>query len=94
MKDVAEPELTRIENKTFSPSETVILDGNFFINCVFDGCELVYSGDSFTHENTTSGRPCNVMLYGAAQRTVQLLEFCGWKITSPFGEKPRIIPFQ
>jgi hypothetical protein len=82
--------MKRIENKTFSPNETVVLDGCAFINCVFDGCEVIFGAEnSVTYENCTTDRPPRVMLCGAAQRTLDLLRFFGFTLTSPFGEEPQ-----
>lgn len=84
-----EKPLIVIEGKTFGPTDTVILDGHHFIGCTFNGCELAYSGGDFAHEGSTFGAECSLMFYGAAHRTRLVLEWCGYTITSPFGEHPK-----
>jgi hypothetical protein len=37
-------ELEKVENRRFGPGEKVELDGKSFVNCAFDGCEVVYGG--------------------------------------------------
>jgi len=92
---MAEENLTRIENKTFGPNETVILDGCAFINCVFDGCDMVYDGKYDTSQiECRTGRPCNVLIGGSAQRTLNTLKTLGFKVISPFGDEPEEIPLQ
>jgi hypothetical protein len=87
--------LKRIENKTFGPTETVILDGHIFINCVFDGCDLVFYAEADTTQiDCTCARNPNVLLYGAAQRTYKVLNSLGFKIIAPLGEEPKDIPLQ
>jgi len=82
--------MKRIENKTFAPSETVILDGHIFINCVFDGCDMVYHGQDNTAQiECRTGRPCNILIGGSAQRTIDVLQSLGFKVLSPFGEEPQ-----
>ena len=76
-----------IEGKTFGPTDTVVLDGHHFIRCTFNGCEIAFSGGDFTHEACTFGK-CDLVFYGAAHRTRLVLEWCGYTITSPFGENP------
>ena len=83
-------DIKRIENMTFGPSETVILDGHVFINCVFDGCEIIFGADkATTYKNCTTARPPRVVLCGAANRTFHMLKFFGFTITPPFGEEPQ-----
>ena len=92
---MAESELTRIENKTFGPNDTVILDGCVFIDCVFDGCDLVYSGEKDTAQiGCTSIREPNILFCRSAQRTLNMLKLLGFTVTSPFGDEPKEIPLQ
>ena len=85
--------MERIENKTFGPNETVILDGNIFINCVFDGCDLVFSAEADTAQiGCTNGRESNILFCGPAQRTLNTLKTLGFKVISPFGEEPQEVP--
>jgi hypothetical protein len=87
---MADIELTRIENKTFGPNETVNLDGCVFINCVFDGCDFVYSGEADTAQiGCTSIREQNILFCGSAQRTLNTLKALGFTVTSPFGDEPK-----
>ena len=82
--------MERIENKTFGPNETVILDGNLFINCIFDGCDMVYNGKYDTAQiSCRTERPCNILIGGSAQRTLDVLKSLGFKVLSPFGEEPQ-----
>jgi hypothetical protein len=85
---VEETKLILIENKKFGPNDTVVLDGHHYVGCVFDGCEVAYSGGEFSHDGTTQGIPSDLVFYGAANRTVELLKWCGYKIISPSGEQP------
>lgn len=36
--------MEKVENRRFGPGEKVELDGKSFVNCAFDGCEVVYGG--------------------------------------------------
>ena len=84
-----ESALVRIEKQTFGPNDTVVLDGKHLVACLFDGCEVAYSGGDFAHEASRFGRPCSLVFYGAAHRTRLVLEWAGFTITSPFGEQPK-----
>ena len=87
---MTEASLKRIENKTFGPNETVVLDGCSFINCVFDGCEIILGANNpVSYESCTTARPPRVMLCGAAQRTFDLLKFFGFTISSAFEDEPK-----
>jgi hypothetical protein len=44
-------ELEKIENRRLGPGEKVELDGKSFINCAFDGCEVILR--RATREQTT-----------------------------------------
>lgn len=73
--------MTETKNKQFR-SETVHLDGQFFINCTFENCRLIFAGGRCEWENTTfSG--CRIVLYGFANNTVQVLQGLGFKTTQP-----------
>ncbi len=92
---MTEAKLKRVERKTFGPGETVILDGHIFINCVFDGCDLVYGGKADTAQvDCRCLRNPNVLLCGVAQRTYEVLNSLGFKIIAPFGEEPQEQPLQ
>jgi len=87
---MAEVELICIENKTFGPNETVILDGHIFINCVFDGCDMFFYGEAHTAQiGCRTERPSNISIGGSAQRTLDTLKALGFKVISPFGEEPQ-----
>jgi hypothetical protein len=87
--------LKHIENKTFGPNETVILDGHIFVNCVFDGCDMVYNGKYDTAQiECRTGRPFNILIGGSAQRTLNVLKTLGFKVISPFGEEPQEVSVQ
>jgi hypothetical protein len=80
--------LIRVENKTFGPTDVVALDGNHFIGCTFDGCEVSYSGGDFANEGTSVGRPCNLTFHEAAHRTTEVLRWFGFKIMNYLGKEP------
>jgi len=53
--------------------EAVVLDGKTFVNCRFEGCELIYSGGRpFVFKNTTADE-CTMSFVGRAENTVQTL---------------------
>ena len=82
--------MKRIENRIFGPDETVILDGYLFIDCVFDGCDMVYNGKYDTAQiECRTERPCNIFIGGVAQRAINTLKTLGFKVISPFGEEPQ-----
>jgi hypothetical protein len=90
-----ESELIRIEDKTFGPSETVILDGHLFINCIFDGCDMVFNGETDTAQiECRTERPANITIGGSAQRTLNTLKSLGFTVLSPFGEELQEISLQ
>jgi hypothetical protein len=83
-------ELKQIENKTFGPNETVILDGHLFIDCIFDGCDMVFDGEADTAQiGCRTERPANVIIGGSAQRTLNTLKSLGFRFISPFGDEPQ-----
>jgi hypothetical protein len=82
-------ELKRTENKTFGPTDIVVLDGNHFVGCTFDGCEVAFHGGEFAHEGTTIGRPCNLTFHDAAHRTVLALNWFGYKVLNYLGQESK-----
>ena len=82
--------LRRIENKTFGKGETVVLDGCLFINCVFDGCDFVFSGVGDTAQiGCTPIRNADIYFCGAAQRTINILNALGFKVVDGDGKAPQ-----
>jgi hypothetical protein len=59
--------------------ETVRLDGKLFLNCAFEDCLLCYGGERCEWEHTRFSN-CRVLLDGAANNTVQVLQGLGFKI--------------
>jgi hypothetical protein len=67
-----EGELKTVRGRKFV-DETVSLDGTEFIDCVFERCELTYSGRApFLFENTPLNG-CNIAFEGPARRTMEAL---------------------
>ena len=83
-------ELEKIENRRFGPGERVELDGKSFINCAFDGCEVVYGGEETFWDGVT-WRDCQFTLVKSANYTVQDLQAIGCVISSPPGQKLNLI---
>jgi hypothetical protein len=54
-------------------SESVLLDGNEFINCEFQGCNLVYRGGELPRLQQCRFARCAWHLEEGAQRTIQFL---------------------
>jgi hypothetical protein len=75
-------ELEKVENRRFGPGERIELNGKSFINCAFDGCEVVYGGEGTFWEDAT-WRNCRFTLVGSASYTVQVLKAIGCVISSP-----------
>ena len=64
-----------IRDKTFV-GETIQMDGKSFLNCSFQNCILKYAGGQCEWENTDF-RDCQVVLEGAASRTVHIIAGLG-----------------
>jgi hypothetical protein len=87
---MAEVELIRVENKTFGPGETVVLDGRIFINCVFEGCDFIYAGEADTAQiGGTPIRNADIYFCGAAQRTINILNALGFNVIDGDGNTPQ-----
>ena len=60
-------------HQTVFVDETVILDGNSYVNCIFRGCRLVYAGGSLPTLAAPSFRDCDWELTDTAARVLILL---------------------
>ncbi len=54
--------------------QTVILDGNAFDKCEFQGCTLVYNGISDVRLNGSTLNDCQWTFDGPAARTLQFMQ--------------------
>jgi hypothetical protein len=54
--------------------QTVILDGNTFDKCEFQGCTLVYNGISDVRLNGSTLNECQWTFDGPAARTLQFMQ--------------------
>jgi hypothetical protein len=54
--------------------QTVILDGNSFDNCEFQGCTLVYNGIAEVRLNGSNLNDCQWSFDGPAARTLQFMQ--------------------
>jgi len=61
-------ELKKIENRRFGPGDKIELDGKSFLNCTFDGCEVVYGGGETLWDGVT-WRNCEFTLTRSANYT-------------------------
>ncbi len=68
--------MTRHENKVFE-NQHLVLDDGVFVNCTFKNCSLEYSGGDVYVQNC-QGEGCNLVLRGAEQSTVFLLQGLGF----------------
>jgi len=62
--------------------ETVRLDGTLFLNCSFEDCLLCDGGERREWEHTRFSN-CRVLLDGAANNTIQVLQGLGFKVMPP-----------
>jgi hypothetical protein len=79
-------ELEKVENQRFGPGEKVELDGKSFVNCAFDGCEVVYGGQA-TFWDRVTWHNCQFTLVKSANYTVQVLQAIGCVINPPPGQR-------
>jgi len=74
-----------IEGKTFR-GDKFCVDNKFLIRCIFDRCEIIYTGGDFGWRDTQFTN-CRMVFEGAATRTVNFLKFFGFQINPP-GQQP------
>lgn len=73
-KDLKTKELVTIEGQTFRVQQ-IILDGKRFVNCTFDGCELIYKGeDGFSLEKNTFDKLPRIQFIDYAGNTLNTLK--------------------
>jgi hypothetical protein len=53
--------------------QTVVLDGNEYIDCQFESCQLIYKGGELPRLNRCQFVRCSWHLEDAAQRTIRFL---------------------
>ena len=63
--------------KTFA-TQDVPLDGVEFIDCEFKDCRFVYTGGTYRFRGCEINN-CDLAISGTAARTVELLQFFGWR---------------
>lgn len=76
--------MEEIKAKHYS-REVVCLDGKLFSACEFEDCLLTYGGGPCEWDSTRFSN-CRVLLDGAANNTVQVLQGLGFKVTPPDAE--------
>jgi hypothetical protein len=54
-------------------NESIVLDGNEFIDCKFQGCELIYRGGELPKLQRCDFTQCSWKLDGAAKQTILFL---------------------
>jgi len=77
--------LDPVENRKFGPGERVHLDGKSFINCEFNGCQVIYGGGEVFWQGVTWA-DCEFSFVGPANFTIQVLQAVGCVITPPPGQ--------
>lgn len=65
--------MTVYRDRTFGPEESIELDDNSFISCVFKGCTIFYSGSDHVLLNDCKFDGAKFELRGAAAATLTLL---------------------
>jgi hypothetical protein len=85
-------DLQKIEDRRFVRGETVELDGSVFVNCVFDGCEIVYAGGETSWRDVT-WLDCKLTFVGSANATIQVLKAVGCVLSEPGGHEARFSSF-
>ena len=69
--------LNKVVRDTNFKSQTIKIDGSRFINCVFDGCVLVYCGGEWEINNCRALPGTRFQFEEAAKRTVGLIQKLG-----------------
>ncbi len=69
------------------------LDDLHFVGCIFEDCEIVYSGGSTILENCAILPNCTLTLEGPAAFTVRLVNFF-LRLKEPLREKAPVPPLQ
>ena len=54
----------------------VVMDGKFFLNCHFENCTLLFTGEDFGWSGTRF-EGCTITLDGSARRTIAFLKHFG-----------------
>jgi hypothetical protein len=72
--------MVKIENQVFLTS--VNLDGKWFHQCRFEGCNLIYNGGPVRLTECSFDNP-HLMLGGFAQTTIATLKQMGFVISLP-----------
>jgi len=67
--------------------DKVRLDGKLFLNCSFEDCLLCYGGARSEWKDTKFAN-CRLLLDGAANNTVHVLQGLGFTIESPTAAPP------
>lgn len=66
---------------------TLTVDGNYFLECHFSGCTLIYTGGDVEFMDCTFGDPCALKFHGDAFRTIQYLHSWGDKLSPDFAKE-------
>lgn len=67
--------LNQVIRKEYN-SETVILDGNHFVSCIFNSCTLEYIGGDFVLDNSDIKSDCKLRFKTKESRVTAQLLFC------------------
>jgi hypothetical protein len=60
------------EGETFT-NETVVLDGNDYLNCTFTNCEIIFNGTASVSLNGISFNDCRWTFGGPAGMTINFM---------------------
>jgi hypothetical protein len=74
-----------MQTATAYTRESVSLDGEFFSDCEFKHCKMIYSGGEVPHFDNCRFEDCDWRFDGAAGRTLEIL-----KIVWGAGAKARV----
>lgn len=64
--------MAQVQGVTFT-NETVVLDGNEYLNCTFNNCELVFRGTDTVSLHGVTANNCRWTFAGAAGLTVKFM---------------------
>ncbi len=70
-----------IEGQT-KRGEKVCIDDKFLMNCVFENCEIIFTGGDFGWRDTRFIN-CRITFEGPATRSINFLKYFGFQISPP-----------
>jgi len=74
--------MENVEDKAFGAQDVIVFDNKSFLRCSFVRCTIVYSG-GVTKWHSCHFDTCRIVLKDAANRTKEVLEGFGFKISPP-----------